>query len=238
MRGDQESEMASSAGCMVFDAQLEAYLEGENRPQVSLHASECPFCGGVLADLEKIRQMSGEVGVREAFEVEPPETMWPSLRTSLISEGVIHQPESFGSRWFGGWRILQRPIPAAATAVVAIVCAVLLSTPGGPIHWPLTHRAQVGGTISPTPLALVESNPQLQGTVDQMERRFKAKVASFDPSLRDAYVKSLASLDGEILECQRNAQVQPRNPLTLQYLSSAYAQKAEVLQSALETPAP
>ncbi|MGH9452956.1 MAG: hypothetical protein ACRD2O_03190 [Terriglobia bacterium] len=231
MQGDQERKMAPTAGCMTFDAQLEAYLEGENRPQVVLHASECPYCGGALSDLEKIRQMSAEAAVRETFEANPPEALWPALRASLISEGVIHKPEGSRFRWLKHWEILRRPIPVAAAAIVAIACAVLLNTLKGPIRG---SRSQIASQVAATDT----TDAQMQGTVDQMERRFQAKVASFDPSLRDTYVKSLASLNSEILECQKNQQLQPRNPLTLQYLTTAYAQKADVLQSALETPAP
>lgn len=237
MQGDQERKMAPTAGCMAFDAQLEAYLEGEQRPQVLLHANECPYCTGVLADLEKIRRMSADVAVRETFEVNPPETLWSSLRASLISEGIIHRPESSRFRWLKNWEALRRPIPVAAAAMVVIACAVLLNAPKGTIHWWNAHPAQGGSQVTATS-ATDTTNAQMLGTVDQMERRFQAKAASFDPSLRDAYVKSLASLNSEILECQKNQQLQPRNPLTLQYLTTAYAQKAEVLQSALETPAP
>jgi hypothetical protein len=238
MRGDQGRGVAPGTGCVAFDEELQAYLEGENRPQVSAHARECSFCGTVLADVDKIREVSRDPAVRESLEAAPPEAMWQSLRASLISEGIIRQPESFASRWLQAWRFVGRPVPVAAAAAVIIACAVLLNTPGGPSRWQVAHHTHIGNSAFSTPLALMESNPKLQGTVDQMEAKFRTKVASFDPSLRDAYIKSLDSLDSEILECQRNAQVQPRNPLTLQYLSSAYAQKAEVLQSALETPAP
>jgi hypothetical protein len=237
MHGEQSGQMGQTPECWAFDLQLADYLEGENRPQVLSHAGECPFCASLLGDLEKIRQASGERMVREAFEVDPPESMWPSLRAALIAEGIIHPPKSHVSRWFDSWQWMRRPVPVMA-AVAAIACAVLLNTPAARINWRSGGSAPQVGRSSAGSLAFVDADPQLQDMVDQMERRFQAKMGSFDPSLRDAYVKSLASLDTEINECRRNAHSQPSNPLIIQYLSSAYAQKATVLQSVLETPAP
>src|SRR5487761_197788 len=111
MTGEQERKSGFTEGCLAFDAGLEAYLEGENRPRVILHARECPFCGSLLADLEKIRQVSGAAALREAFEVEPPESMWISLRASLVSEGIIRQPQGFWQRWLVAAASLWKPLP-------------------------------------------------------------------------------------------------------------------------------
>ncbi len=232
MTGEQEERTGFTEGCVAFDTELEAYLEGENRPQITLHARECSYCGSLLADLEKIRQACGEPMLQQAFEVEPPQTMWPSLRASLIAEGIIRQPEGFWQRWFGGQASLWRPLPVAGMAAIALAGFIFLSGPRRYIN--SSSGTQVGQAIQKESLTAMDQDPQF----DQMEQRFKSKVALFNPSLRDAYMKSLASLDSEIVECRRNAHRQPSNPLTIQYLASAYAQKAEVLQSALETNAP
>lgn len=232
MTGEQDIRAGFTEGCVEFDVGLQSYLEGEHRPQITLHARECPFCGSLLEDLENIRQVSGEAVVREAFEAEPPEAMWASLRASLITEGIIRQPEGFWRRWFGGPASLWRPLPVAGMAAIALAGFIFLSGPWRSIQsGPGTQVGQIQRQESPVAM---DQDPQF----DVMEQRFKSKVALLDPSLRDAYVKSLASLDSEIVECRRNAHRQPSNPLTIQYLASAYAQKAEVLQSALETNAP
>ena len=232
MTGEQERKSGFTEGCQAFDAGLEAHLEGENQPGVILHARECSLCGCLLADLEKIRQASAAAPLREGFEAEPPDSMWVSLRASLVSEGIIRQPQSFWQRWLGAPASLWKPLPVTGLAAIALAGFIFW---GGPKRFlnsgPETHGAQVYEQQS---LAAMDQDPQL----DQMEQRFKTKVALFDPSLRDAYVKSLASLDSEILECRRGVHRQPSNPLAVQYLASAYAQKAEVLQSALETNAP
>jgi hypothetical protein len=66
-----------------------------------------------------------------------------------------------------------------------------------------------------------------------METSYQARAASFDPSMKETYQKSLDSLDGEIRECLDSIQQQPDNLLAREYLLAAYEQKATVLQSAL-----
>jgi hypothetical protein len=48
------------------------------------------------------------------------------------------------------------------------------------------------------------------------------------------YQKRLRSLDNSINECRDSVRRQPADDLAQQYLLTAYAQKAEVLASALE----
>src|SRR5438128_663886 len=57
-----------SEACRLFDAQVADYLEGGDRPAVILHASECAFCGVILADLRAVISESAALG----FEEQPP----------------------------------------------------------------------------------------------------------------------------------------------------------------------
>jgi hypothetical protein len=203
MTGERDRRAGFTDACVAFDADLESYLEGEDLPQVRLHARECAYCGCMLADLEEIRQASGEEMVREAFEAEPSAALWSSLRTSLIEEGIIRAPQGFLRRWLETpASLVWRPIPVAALAATAVLGFFLLNG--------RNHFFNSGSGVR-------SAQTFQQASVLGM---------------------SLASLDDEIVECRKNAFRQPSNPLTAQYLASAYAQKAEVLQSALETNAP
>jgi hypothetical protein len=67
-----------------------------------------------------------------------------------------------------------------------------------------------------------------------MEKSYWAREKSLDPSVQVIYQKSLRSLDNSINECRASVRRQPADDLAQQYLLTAYAQKAEVLTSALE----
>ena len=51
----EESRYHALAACSRFEAELEAYLEGEARPFVTSHAHDCVSCGALMADLQSIR---------------------------------------------------------------------------------------------------------------------------------------------------------------------------------------
>ena len=82
--GENEKGPGPSEACLYFDADLAAYLEGEERPAVAAHAADCVFCAAVLADLGAIRSAAGELGAAE-----PPEGLWAGVRAGLVREGII-----------------------------------------------------------------------------------------------------------------------------------------------------
>jgi len=220
-------------GCLRFDEELTAYLEGEDRPAVLRHAESCEFCRCVLADLEMVRSVSAESGIDE-----PSPVVWANVRAVLVAEGIIHPPLSFWQRWFPlkSRGLIGSPAPFAAAAVLAIAAVVLLWAPFVS-NLSRTHSPTVG--IRPAVLAErytanAATTNQAWQTIQQLEQAYYANESSMEPSLKATYAKSLASLNDEIRECQTSMQQQPQNTLTQEYLSSAYMQKAQLLQSALE----
>ena len=73
-----------TAACRLFDAQVADYLDGEDRPAVVVHASECAFCAVVLADLRTVISESAALG----FE-EPPPRVWANIRAASEVAAVI-----------------------------------------------------------------------------------------------------------------------------------------------------
>src|SRR5215471_9744048 len=96
--GEDNTKTASDAGCRRFDVELAAYLEGEERPALSDHVRDCPYCYAILSDLEGIRSSSSDLATEE-----PPPRLWSNIRASLIAEGIIRQPQTFWQRWLQGW---------------------------------------------------------------------------------------------------------------------------------------
>ncbi len=213
-----EGEGRETAACQLFDHELAAYLEGEERPKLVAHIRECPFCHSMLADLEGIGAVASHLAPQE-----PPERMWTSIRASLIAEGIIRQRETFWRRWrerWPTWAGFHNPI-----AVAALGCLMVL---GVGLLWSRK-------TVPPPPPSVDLSDVAgAAAAVGPMEMSYHARAASFEPSVKETYQKSLDSLDGEIRECLNSVRQEPDNSLAREYLLAAYQQKAHVLQSALE----
>jgi hypothetical protein len=215
-----EGEGGATAGCRIFDLELAAYLEGEERPELLAHARECSFCYSMLADLEGIRLAGSELPL-----VEPPTRIWANIRASLIAERIIRQPEVFWRRWletWPAWAGLHNPV-----AVAAMGCLMVLGI--GLLRGPSVQKSR-SGTARTVDLSDIAS---AAAAVGPMETSYHAQAAAFEPTVKETYQKSLDSLDGEIRECLDSVRQEPDNSLAHEYLLAAYQQKAHVLQSAL-----
>lgn len=204
-----------SEACRRFDAQLQSYLEGEDRAEVRAHASECEYCGAVLADLLLLRTAAAELEPES-----PPARMWASVRAGLVQEGLVRPRRNSAQSWL---RWLWRPIPATALATLLLLAFVSLRS-----------RTNSHPDLPSRQIANYPVDRSVETAVAEMEHAFRAQSATLDPRMKLAYDKSLATLDGEIRDCQASLAQQPDDSLTREYLTSAYNEKAEVLASALE----
>jgi len=82
-----EARYKTFGACARFDAELEAYLEGEARPFIASHSRECPSCRALLGDLFSIRQAA-----RDLTREDPSPAVWANVRASLDAEGVFGVP--------------------------------------------------------------------------------------------------------------------------------------------------
>jgi len=82
----EEGRYKAITACRQFNAELEAYLEGEARPFIASHAQKCPACSDLLADLQLIR-----VAARNLPQEEPSPAVWTNIRQSLAAQ------EAFGT---------------------------------------------------------------------------------------------------------------------------------------------
>jgi len=216
--------------CTQFEAELEAYLEGEARPFVAAHAHECPACGTLLADLEAIRQTA-----RELPQEAPSHAVWANIHARLESEGAFGVPVG-GWRQILSWRLLPHAIPLGILASLVVVGTVLTMPSGRVQQGAGPAEAALSATLTPAGLPMPAGDEgTLAQVVSDLEVSFKANESSMAPDLKAAYDKSLVSLDGSIQECLDSLQQEPRNALARDYLLTAYTRKAEVLSSALES---
>ncbi len=244
--GLRESTSASpnpvaDGGCPLFDLELAAFLEGEERPKLTAHVQECPFCYSILADLQGICSASSELATEE-----PPARLWANIRASLMAEGIIRPPEASWRRWYRSWVAGAWPYNPVAVATLACLLVLgigLVKSPGFGIRGSGFGARASGvrppGEVLPNPEPRV-SNPADWSTATNaavalgpMETSYRARAASIEPSLKETYQRSLDSLDGEIRECLKSVKQEPDNALAREYLLAAYEQKAYVLESAL-----
>ncbi len=215
----------ATEACRLFDAELAAYLEGEERPELVAHTRECAFCYSVLADLEQIHLAGRELALEE-----PPARVWANVRAALVAEGIIRQPRPLWRRWQASWRAgswLHNPAAVAALGCLTVLGIGLVREPA-----PFKFRSPAA-----SPSVVTVDLVDVGGMVDslgRMETSYQARSVSFEPSVKAMYQRSLESLDGEIRECLDTVKQQPRDPLAREYLLAAYEQKAHVLQSALD----
>lgn len=215
--------------CRQFDRDLPAYLEGEEHPAVLTHAKECPLCAVVLADLEQIRFSS-----RHLPQEEPPARVWANIRANLEAEGIIREQIPAWRHWIPRPAFFPRSAPLGALAALAFFAATLLIPPRGMEEPNGLNAPAPGGKITAASVVSIGLDDNLARTLSQMEETYLARESSLEPTIKDTYRKSLASLDDCIQECLRHCQKEPGNALARQYLVHAYQTKAEVLASALE----
>jgi hypothetical protein len=152
--------------------------------------------------------------------------MWASIRASLIAEGIIREPEVPWRRWlerWPAWAGFHNPVAVAALGCLMVIGIGLLRVPSSP-----KSAARQVHSVDLSEFAGAAA------AVGPMETSYHAQAAFFTPSVKEAYQKSLDSLDGEIRECLNSVQQEPGNSLAREYLLAAYQQKAYVLQSALD----
>jgi hypothetical protein len=226
---EERQRQTGSFGCREFDANLAAYLESEKNADVRMHAEQCSSCGSLLADLESIRVVAGDLPMES-----PSLRVWSNIRAALAEEGLIRERESFWQRWISSVSLVPRTAPAAALAF-ALMLAVIMVFKGDIQKNGNRNTALTPASISSTvPVGLPGVQSKLVRTVKEMEENYRAHEASLDPSAKRVYRAGLTSLNNSIQECLDSLQKQPHNTLVREYLMQAYAQKAEVLASALE----
>jgi len=218
-----------TAACYRFEAELQDYLEGENRPFEPAHARECEFCRVVLEDLETLRSTARALPLEE-----PSAVVWANVRAQLAAEGAFAEP-SGAWNWIWQLDFLRRPIPVAAFACLVALGCLFTAPQNNPRQEPASAPAYAAGGATVRTMALIGDSGALEQVVRELEKNFRAREGSLAPDVKATYENSLISLDASIRECSDSLQREPGNSLAHDYLLAAYAQKAEVLSSALES---
>lgn len=222
----QDPSAAARALCSQFDLELPAFLEGENRPAILSHASQCPYCSVVLVDLQLIQSQ-----LKETFLEDPPARVWANVRATLASEGIFREPVAGWRGWLPQRGLLRYAAPFAALASVVLLATVILIRSTSQVSAP---SATSYSSPVKTPVVLNETPIDPPEGLVRMEKSYQNSEKSLDPVVHASYQKGLKSLDDSIQECEASVKKDPGNALAREYLATAYEQKAEVLSAALE----
>jgi anti-sigma-K factor RskA len=224
----EETRHDRTAACYRFELELQAYMEGENRPFALAHTRECAFCRVVFEDLEALRAAARELPLEE-----PSPAVWSNIRAQLATAGAFAEKASPWN-WFWQLDFLRRPIPVAAFACMVTLGCLLTAPRNYPELEPASALTAPAGRTAVRSMAFIGDSDALERAVRELEDAFKAREGSLAPDVKATYENSLISLDASIRECSDSLQREPGNSLAHEYLLAAYSQKAEVLSSALE----
>lgn len=230
---DRDQSEASREACRQFDINLAAFLEGEPRPQVTAHAPTCPFCSVLLGDLELIRTESCALSLED-----PPARLWANVRSTLAAEGVIRERQRGFMGGFAFPSFGRVAAPVTALACLAVLSSVLMVRPSSIDRSRTSSWLSVADREAMAAKVYTLEDSALASTVGELENNFQARQASLAPSVQEAYLKGLQSLDDSIRECRESVESEPGNTLAREYLVAAYSQKAEVLAAALKYDVP
>ena len=224
----EETRHDRGPGCYQFELELEASLEGEDRPFVRAHTLECGFCRVMVEDLKALRAAARTLPLEE-----PSPAVWSNIRAQLVAAGAFAEEVTVW-HWLRQLDFLRRPIPVAAFACMFVLGCVLTAPRNYPEQDATSAFTALPGRPAVRSMAFIGDSDALEQAVHELEETFRAREASLPPDLKATYDNSLNSLDVSIRECSDSLQREPDNSLAHEYLLAAYSQKAEVLSSAVE----
>lgn len=203
--------------CVEFERVLPEFLEGSHTPEQRAHADSCPFCAGLVTDLNFI---SGEAGTLAGLE-DPSPRVWHMLEAQLRSEGLIREPQveperaSIFTRWRTAWLV---PVAAA----LALAAGINLYHPfGAGDNVPVVNAPAV---TTPNAVAMVSKEDQ------QMMNTVVARV----PTQQARYRADLDDANAFIRDAEQSLKDDPNDVYTQQMLINAYAQKQMLYDLAVD----
>lgn len=193
--------------CVEFERDLPDFLEGVKAPELQAHLNSCPFCSGLVADLNLIASQAPQLSDSE----DPSPRVWNAIQTQLRREGLIREPESsrnpvseFFQRWRSVWLV---PVAAA----LLLVAGIKLYRPAG--VGDVNQVAKVAPTAAP------------KAPVSAEDRELLRTVARRAPAQQASYRRSLEEANGFIRDAEQSVRNDPNDVYTQQLLINAYEQK-------------
>jgi hypothetical protein len=202
--------------CVEFERDLPDLLDGLRSPELQAHLNSCPFCSGLVADLNFIASQAPQLQEAE----EPSPRVWNALEAQLRHEGLIRDPQAprpSVSELFHGWRSSWMVPVAVALLIVAGI--------------KLYHPARVGET----PPIAQQTPPAIQAlTVSAEDREVLRTVARRAPAQQASYRRNLDEANKFIRDAEQSVRNDPNDIYTQQLLINAYEQKQMLFDLAVD----
>jgi hypothetical protein len=203
--------------CVEFERVLPDFLEGGHTPELQAHLNSCPFCAGLVADLNFIASQAPQLRESE----EPGPQVWNAIEAQLRREGLIHSPQISRpslNEWFHRWRSSWLVPVAAALILVAGV--------------KLYHPSHAGDT---NPTAKQVSSPAVPApAVSAEDKDLLTTVARRGPKQQASYRRSLDEANNFIRDAEQSVRNDPNDVYTQQLLINAYEQKQMLYDLAVD----
>jgi hypothetical protein len=212
---------------------VEAVVEQEGLaplPEAArMHVAGCPHCQEFVSDLATIVNLANELPA----EVEPPARVWVSLRTQLELEGIIKEPVlAPAPERVSGWQGFRELFRSHALATVAVGLMILVAA-ALQIQLPRNATPKIQESRN-TPPIRVTLLAQTAFALNEQEHTVRNMRLASTSAVDNSYRQSLQQVDDFIADCERRIKEEPQDELALEYLSSAYQQKAGLLSAMMD----
>ena len=202
--------------CTEFESYIEQRSGEQLPPAAASHLDACAKCRNLVADFEAIEASAAALGDGVP---EPPEHIWISLRSELVSEGLIREVEPDPAGFFAQlFTWVPRPALAGAFLAILLAAAVLIGLRGN-----LSTPYNTASTLNGPEIAAVKE------TLRSAETNTPPVVAARHPDVTSILQKDMALVDNFIAMCEKQVREEPQNTLAREYLFGAYQQKADLL---------
>jgi hypothetical protein len=195
--------------------------------ELQQHLDQCDACHGLLADLQRIRDLAGTLE-----HAAPPHGVWLQIAGRLRQEGRVQAPPPL-ARARGSRTAL---VAIAAGLIVAIGTSLVLLLPmfrGAPETGTTTAS---GGNANPDqPVQSIEDHFRLaeqhmQTGIAKLEAAAKVDDSVIDPQTAAMLKKNLETIDQAIAESRAALRAEPQSTVARDSLFNALRRKVALLQ--------
>ena len=214
--------------CEGYVARIQDAIDGDldaaARADLDRHTSGCEACRTLLADLQEIARVSGDLPLHT-----PRPQVWTRLRSRLEQEQAA-RPRPFWT----GTRVLLAMAASLVLGVAASLWVVRAPGPAGP-----AAVAQTAVTPSGTDLVkdvdehLRIADAHYEQAIAGLEQVVRTEQASLDPAVAETLRTNLGVIDRAIRESREAIHTQPHSELAQTSLFEALQQKVALLEDTI-----
>ena len=215
-----------------LDDYIDGALEGPARRQVGEHLAACPGCGGMAADLARVRDAARALG-----PIAPPDYLWLEVagrirlesgrRSAVSAPAPAAPPRRVRTGWVG----------LAAAAVLAAATGAMLfeaRQPPGPAIAP-ESAGNAGGqdAVKTIEQDLQQADRLYSDAIQRLEMIADASAGTLDPAVAASLKESRTLLDRAITESRAAVDRDPESAAARSSLLEALRRKVQLLQDTI-----